>query len=118
MVHRAASACAAGPSAMLAYLLFTPQPDGVPTDTRFLRSGLARLAAAMGGSSAFPIHVIEVAIRPTAAFERIRMLKKGETATGEAVRAALLGPPLFEFEGIRVETVGPVSVPAGSPPLV
>ena len=98
-VHRAASACAAGNSPSLAYLLFTPEPDGSPADTRHLREGLKRLAIALGSPSSFALRLIEVEVLPTSAFHRISTLPKGSRETDVMVRAALQGPPLFEFTG-------------------
>lgn len=106
MVHRAASACAAGRSPGLAYLQFTPWPDGSPADSSHLREGLEKLAAALGHPAGFPLRLIEVEARPTAAFESIRTLPKGEPSTGRAVRRALLEAPLFTFPEYRMHTAG------------
>ena len=100
-LHRAASACAAGRSPSLAYLLFTPRPDGLPSDAGHLRAGLEQLAAALGSPADFPLRLIEVEVRPTAAFGSISGLRKGEPATGDMVRAALKGSPLFDFVRYR-----------------
>jgi hypothetical protein len=98
-LHRAASACAAGDSPALAYLVFTPRPDGLPVAVSHLREGLQRLAAGLGSPSNFPLWLIEVKVRPTPAFDRIAQLPKGIPDTGGMVREALSGSPLFEFMG-------------------
>lgn len=105
MVHRAASACAVAASPALAYLLFTPGPDGSPSDAGYIRDSLTRLAEAIGHPATLPFHVVTVEMHPTSAFERIRRLPKGQPSTGQAVRAALAGPPLFEFTGHSIERI-------------
>jgi hypothetical protein len=51
----------------------------------------------LGSGANFPLRLIEVEIRPTVAFEQISRLPKGDPVTGAQVRAALQGPPLFQF---------------------
>ena len=101
-VHRAASACAAGDSAGLAYLVFTPRADGYPAEMGHLRGSLERLAVALGAPDNFPLRLLEVELRPTPAFARIAALPKGQPQTGVEVQNALHGPPLFEFTGFKV----------------
>ena len=106
-VHRAASACsAAGRWPGLAYLLFTPRPDGLPADAGHLREGLGRLASALGHPAGFPLRLAEVEARPTAAVESICTLPKGKPSTGRAVRRALREAPLFTFPEYRMHPVG------------
>jgi hypothetical protein len=112
MVHRAATACAAGDRPGLAYLIFSPAPDGSGVETGPVLRGLKALADVLGRPAGFPLRMLVVEVLPTAAFESIRPLRKGETATSEAVRAALLGPPLFGFGALAVHRVsGELDVP-------
>jgi hypothetical protein len=104
-LHRAASACAVGNSSALAYLVFTPDSSGIPTDVAHLWDGLARLSTALGSPAGFPLRLIEVEIRPTLPFARISRLPKGNSDTGASVRDALHGPPLFDFVGFHIQHV-------------
>jgi hypothetical protein len=54
MVHRAASACAAGRRPFLAYLQFSPLPGSGPVDSGPLRRGLSHLKALLGAPSDWP----------------------------------------------------------------
>jgi hypothetical protein len=101
-LHRAASACAAGGKPTLAYLAFTPGPHGGPAESSHLRDSLEQLAAALGSGASLSLWLIEVETRPTAAFEQISRLPKGDPLTGAEVRAALQGSPLFEFIGCHL----------------
>lgn len=108
MVHRAASAGAAGRKPALAYLQFSPLPDGSTADCQQLLDDLGHLHDLLGGPEGFPLRLIEVVARPTAAFEGIRSLRKGSGDTAEAVKRALRGEALFEFEGLQEYAVGAV----------
>jgi hypothetical protein len=99
-VHRAASACVTGRIAALAYIQFCPLPNGADAGSR-LRGDLDHLYTLLGAPERFPFWLVEVVIRPTEGFERIRNLTKGLPATADAVRSALCDGPLFEFEDFR-----------------
>ncbi|MBI2898585.1 MAG: hypothetical protein HYY17_00200 [Planctomycetes bacterium] len=103
MVHRAASACAQGGRPQLAYMCFAPLPGGQGTDGAYYRSRLADLHGLLGRPRGFRFHYFEVRAAPTEAFRAIERLPKGTGTTSEAVRGALLGPPLFDFaiEGVH-----------------
>ncbi len=110
MVHRAASACAQGKRPQLAYLQFTPLPDGQKADSEQNYTDLTDLHRLLGHPSGFPFHLIEVQVMPTDAFRSIERLPKGSSKTAEAVTAALLGASLFKFEGWRLRTIdGPAT---------
>lgn len=106
VVHRAASACAVTGSPSCSYLLFTPRPGGSPAGVDLLQGTLEVFASALGRPTGFPLRLIVVEARPTPAFEHIRALPKGEAATEQAVRRALLGEPIFSFPEYRVHNVG------------
>jgi Domain of unknown function (DUF6946) len=103
MVHRAASACATGASPCLAYLQFTPSPTGTPPPHRVQLLADAQHLRDLLGVAAFPILVFEAQIRPTDAFEAIKDLPKGTSATATAVRERLSsGTRLFNFDSIQL----------------
>jgi hypothetical protein len=62
-----------------------------------LRDNLGRLGVALGSPVNFPRRLLEVKLRPASAFAEIAGLEKGNPVTSAMVRAALQGPPLFEF---------------------
>lgn len=108
MVHRAASACAAGREPALAYLQFSPLPDGSAPHSGQLLDDLGHLHDLLGRPEKFPFCLLEVVVKTTAAFEEIRDLPKACPETAEAVKKSLCGGPLFEFEGVRQYAVGGV----------
>lgn len=93
MLHRAASACAAAPHPSLAYLVFRMEGDPVKT---FYSEDLETLHRVLGNPSGFPFWFIDAELKPTAAFEALRGLRKGAPDTSNKVRAALLTEHLFE----------------------
>jgi hypothetical protein len=99
MVHRAASACAAGRLPTLIYVQFCPLPDGSPVESG-LMGDLCRLQSLLGSAANFPFWLAKVEARPSRAFERVRSLPKGVKETADAVRAALRGEPLFTFTDV------------------
>lgn len=105
MVHRAASACAQTKSPQLAYLLFTPLPNGNQVDSEQYRTDLARLHQLLGAPSKFRFRVIELQLAPTNVFRVIARLRKGSRETAQAVRSALVKGGLFEFTDCRLRTV-------------
>lgn len=107
MVHRAASACDAGNDPRMAYLIFSPGPNQQPSNTRQLQKDLEHLWILLGSPVGFPFYLVEVQISPTAAFNAIKSLQKGQASTASQVRNALLGSnPLFRFEKFCVTKVG------------
>jgi hypothetical protein len=102
MVHRAASACFDRTRPQLVYLQFTPLPNGRPVSIKRLRADLIYLRRLLGDPAEFPFYLIEVEAMVTTAFYTIAPLKKGSSATGDKVRQALLGAPLFEFTKYKV----------------
>lgn len=107
MVHRAASAAAAGSSARMAYLLFKPSANSQTATSETIFSQLNQLWALIGKPQSFPFFVVEVTIEPTAEFESIRHLPKSQKDTSDAVTAALLDDePLFEFPSNTIKRVG------------
>jgi hypothetical protein len=54
-VHRAASACVAGRKPGIAYLVFTPGPDGTQSDTSHLERSLERLRDALHPSESLAL---------------------------------------------------------------
>jgi hypothetical protein len=101
MVHRAASACHAGRLPTLVYLQFSPLPSGCALESRVM-DDLRYLHSLLGTPAGFPFWLVKVEAKPNPAFERIRKLPKGSPNTADAVRAALLGEPLFDFTDISV----------------
>lgn len=107
MVHRAASACSAGGHPRMAYIVFEPSPDpktaGMPT----IRDDLTHLWSLLGKPKGFPFYLVEVQLSPTAEFDAIAPLLKGNNATAQQVSAALLrSARLFDFEKYLVKRVG------------
>jgi hypothetical protein len=104
MLHRAASACAAGNFPTLVYVEFCPLPDG-----RAVKCGLAgdlrKLHRLLGSPVTFPFWLAEVETKPTPAFEKISKLQKGCFETAETVRQALRGEPLFTFSDLSLLAV-------------
>lgn len=105
MVHRAASACTVKRKPALAYLQFSPLPNGRRPEIEKLQRQLSKLDELLGSPTHFPFSLIEVETKPTEAFRRISGLPKGSPRTAEVVRAALVEVPLFEFTNVVVHPV-------------
>lgn len=106
MVHRAASACDAGNDPRMAYLIFSPDPSQQPSITSQILKDLEHLWNLLGRPERFPFFLVEVQISPTAAFNAIRSLQKGQASTASQVRNALLGSsPLFNFDKFCVTRI-------------
>ncbi|MGA2673630.1 MAG: hypothetical protein ABSE99_10425 [Terracidiphilus sp.] len=101
MVHRAASACAAGNPAMV-YLQFSPLPDGNQPDIQRLKDDLIYLHGLLGVPIGLPFFLVEVEAKATARFAQILGLPKGSQSTADAVMNALREGPLFDFTGYHV----------------
>ncbi len=107
MVHRAASACAAGSKPQLAYLVFKPSHDPRTANIQTISDDLTHLWSLLGSPQGFPFYVVELSLSPTAAFKAIKPKEIGKDGTAMQVRAALSGnDPLFSFERYRVTRVG------------
>lgn len=105
MVHRAASACAVGSNPQLAYLLFKPLLDPKTADIQTIRDDLAHLWGLLGSPKGFPFYLVEVQLSPTAAFDAIASLPKGNEVTDGDVRGALCNEPLFVFSKYELRTI-------------
>ncbi len=105
MVHRAASACAAGKTTKLAYLVFKPSPDPKVADIKTIHDDLSRLWNLLGSPKGFPFYLIEVQLSPTAVFDAIASLPKGNEATNETVQDALCNEQLFDFSEYELRTL-------------
>ncbi len=105
MIHRAASACYNAEQPRLAYLHFIPDPSGQGATSAQYQSDLEHLQVLLGNPTRFSFHLIEVEIRPTVAFERIKSLPRASAETAYTVRAALENGPLFEFTDFRLQAV-------------
>jgi hypothetical protein len=105
MVHRAASACKAGGNPQLAYLVFKPSADPRTADMQTIYNDLTHLWNLLGNPKKFSFYLVEVHLSPTAAFDAIASLPKGNEATNEAVRDALCNEPLFNFSEYELRTV-------------
>ena len=105
MVHRAASSCAWQRSPQLAYLQFSPLPTGEQPDSNQLWHDLEQLHKLLGSPYDFPFHLIEVPIKATPSFEKLRQLEKGSPMTGQWVRQGLLNEMLFEFGCPQIRTL-------------
>lgn len=107
MIHRAASASFAGEHPRLAYFLFKPSPYPSAAKPDDIHGKLSDLWNLLGKPTSFPFYVVEIETKPLDAFEKLRLLKKGEEATTEAVCAALQDTkPLFHFGDYRIRRVG------------
>ena len=104
MIHRAASACYDASDPQLAYLHFMDARDRERDSTDYRRQ-LHRLHALLGHPSQFPFRLITISLTPTRNFRTIEMLPRGELATAEAVRDALLNTTLFEFGEYEIEKI-------------
>lgn len=105
MVHRAASACASTAHPQLAYMLFTPLPDGKNVKSEHYYRDLTQFHQLLGEPPGFPFHLIEMQISPTDAFRDIQHLPKGSSETASIVQSALRHGGLFEFIGFRLRTI-------------
>jgi hypothetical protein len=108
MIHRAASAVAAGPEPSLAYLVFKPAADKRCASPDQIYKKLSDLWTNLGRPQTFGFHVVEISMTPTAAYTPLQALPKRNEATSEAVSAALqdLAPPLFTFDAFHCRRVG------------
>lgn len=112
MVHRAASAAAAcgidGLPAM-AYLVFhvaDPKDDAkAESHLADYRADLRRFRSVIGNAEGFPFFLASVPLELTEAFRAVVDLKKGDPATGRAIRHLLAHAraPLFHFRKPRIE---------------
>ena len=107
MVHRAASACAAGDQARLAYLVFEPSPRPGAAGADTIRADLEHLRELLGHANTLPMYLVEVPLSPTPAFAALASLPKATDETAQRVRDALVGTaPLFDFDPYRLTRIG------------
>jgi hypothetical protein len=105
LVHRAASVCERSDRPKLAYLRFTPNPDGILAGHEDYRADLACLHALLGRPSRFAFYAVEVPIRPTPAFQSLRRESGTSCDLGQRVRGFLLEERLFEFGTPTIEII-------------
>jgi hypothetical protein len=101
MVHRAASACAVGTPAAMAYLQFSPLPNETQPKVAQLKSDLLYFHALLGKPAGLPFYQFVVEMEQSEAFQQISGLAKGSASTATTVQAALKNGPLFIFKGYR-----------------
>jgi len=107
MVHRAASACAAGGDPRMAYAVFEPSPDPKTAVISTIHDDLTHLWGLLGRPKGFPLYIVEIPLLQTNAFNTIASLPKGHQVTAQQVSAALFGSDrLFYFEKYCVTRVG------------
>lgn len=107
MVHRAASAAAAGAAPRLAYFLFKPSDAKNTATANDMFRQLESLWKLLESPAGFPFSVVEITAHPTEALDAIKHLPKNDQSTSDAVVAALLSEiPLFDFSEFEVSHVG------------
>jgi len=105
MLHRAASACEhAEVTPRLAYVVFDPPPGRIKTHAPYA-DDLRQLASLIAPAPGFSMHLVRIGLTPTPAFEALRHLPKGASATIEAVREAVVAGGLFAFDHLRHEQI-------------
>ena len=104
-IHRAASACYESEKPNLAYLHFVPDPSGKGATATQYESDLELLRELMGKPNEFGIYLIEVNIKQTPAFEKIKDLPKSTAETATAVRNALENGPIFDFSDLHLQDI-------------
>jgi hypothetical protein len=101
VLHRAASACAVATAEKLqphlVYLHFHPSPLPSSATTSQYISGLRNLYTLIDSPGGIRFTVVELPLKPTAAFEVIKDLDKKSRETAVQVKAALCNGPLFTF---------------------
>jgi len=105
MVHRAASACYGSEDPNLAYLHFIPDPSGQGAISVQYESDLQYLYNLLGNPTKFGFYLIEVEIKPTTEYDRIKSLPKASSETAYTIRAALENGPLFEFKDFNLHAI-------------
>jgi len=105
-VHRAASVCARGGPARLAYVHFQPSGRvGAASSAQYV-ADLEYLHTKLGHPPDFPFFLVDVPLEPTDAFRSIQALEKGERITDQKVRESIRSTRLFEFAEPRIERIG------------
>lgn len=101
VLHRAASACAVASvnqlQPHLVYLHFHPSPLPTSATTSQYVADLRHLHALLGNPDGVKFTVVEMPLKPTAAFEIIKDLDKRAKESSAQVKAALCSGPLFTF---------------------
>ena len=110
VLHRAASVCAVAAERKLAphlvYLHFHPSPLQSSAKTAQYVSDLQDLYALIGNPSILKMTVVEMPLKPTAAFDAIKSLDKRAPESASLVKTALCKEPLFSFGSSRILTLG------------
>lgn len=106
MIHRAASACSAGESPQLAYLVFTPSLGSENSAAPKARKKLELLWGVLGQPAAFPFYLIEVPMTPTDAFHRVQQLPQGPRRTTAIKAGIVTDTPLFAFSAPQIVRIG------------
>lgn len=104
-VHRAASACFNSEQPHLTYLHFIPDPSGKGATSKQYQSDLEHLRLLLGYPSTFQFYLVNLEIRPTKIFERIKDLPKDTVDTAIAVRNAFEHGPLFDFIDLHLQAI-------------
>lgn len=104
MVHRAASACAVERNPKLAYLQFTPLPNGKSSCGQ-VAADLAHLYGLMGLPENFRFHLIEMELHPTSDYTPIINLPKGAESTKASVLSALAMTTPFRFTPLNSQLI-------------
>lgn len=101
VLHRAASACAVATANQLqphlVYLHFHPSSLPSSATTSQYIADLRDLYALLGNPDGVKFTVVEMPLKPTAAFESIRDLDKRAKESAAQVKTALCSGPLFTF---------------------
>jgi hypothetical protein len=71
MIHRAASACSTAVAPSLVYLHFSPSPTRSTANFAQYRKDLGYLHSLMGAPSGDPFFLVDLSLKPTAAFRAI-----------------------------------------------
>ena len=101
VLHRAASACAVATEKKLqphlVYLHFHPSPLPTSATTSQYVTDLRKLYTLLDNPGGIKFTVVELPLKPTAAFEAIKDLDKKSKETAVQVKASLCNGPLFTF---------------------
>lgn len=102
-VHRAASACAAGETAALMYLVFDPLPDGTQGTVEHIRQSLRSLSHVLGQPPHFPFYLCRLNAHPTDCFVRLQSNLRTSGLVCTEIEAVIANEKLFNFGEFTVE---------------
>lgn len=101
VLHRTASACAVATKQdskpEVVYLHFDPSPDPGSANTDQYIDDLRSLKSLLGNQPGVGFKVVEMPLQPTQAFNAIKNLSRGQSATAIPVSDALCNGPVFSF---------------------